>query len=195
MGDLAKDTRRVMENQLHVYGALPFRGLPLESGNDFSRFMKRLGYTLMDYEEGNYIRDTIAEHVLTASNEPPEFTIDFHSELAFLENFAMKIFFYCDLPPLPGHGGESIIADTRDILKKLHPDFNKLRKLGVLYIQRLPRIGDGNLVGWEELRIIWTTIRDGMDPNSSNGFHQCDMWWHCTTASGVSDLCKPTDNA
>ncbi|XP_070567824.1 dapdiamide synthesis protein DdaC-like [Ptychodera flava] len=152
MGDLAKDTRRIMESQLHFYGALLFRGLPLESGDDFSRFMKRLGYTLMDYEEGNYIRDKVAEHVLTASNEPPEYTIDFHSELAFLENLAMKIIFYCNVPPLPGHGGESIIADTRDILKKLHPDFvNKLRKLGVLYMQRLPRVGDGNLVGWEEM--------------------------------------------
>ena len=46
----------------------------------------------------------------------------------------IQVLFYCDHPATPGHGGESVVGDVRDILPKLNKEVvNKFERLGVRY--------------------------------------------------------------
>ncbi|XP_070568531.1 dapdiamide synthesis protein DdaC-like [Ptychodera flava] len=127
--------RRIMDDKLHVYGTILFRGLPLESGDDFSRFFREVGYRVANPAGRIGRRREVASDVFTASdNNPPAYTLEPHNEMAYTKNYPMKIFFYCQVPAEPGQGGETCIADNRDILPRLDPKVvQKFEKLGIKY--------------------------------------------------------------
>ncbi|XP_070567967.1 dapdiamide synthesis protein DdaC-like [Ptychodera flava] len=127
--------REIIDEKLHVYGTILFRGLPVENADDFSRFFKQLGFSSMTYYGGAGERTEIADQVLSATDvEPPIYTIEPHNEMAYVDHYPLKIFFYCDVPAKPGLGGESGITDVRDTLRKLDPKVvQKFDKLGVKY--------------------------------------------------------------
>ncbi|XP_070568319.1 dapdiamide synthesis protein DdaC-like isoform X3 [Ptychodera flava] len=152
ISDFAKDARDIIERELHVHGALLFRGLPLLNGDDFSRFMQGMEYSLIGYEGGFAPRHKVSQDVLTASDDPSEYSIEPHNEMSFLERYPLKIFFFCDVPPLPDHGGESVITDGRKILPNLDPELiDKLRRLGVRYHRHLPTRKPGENLTWQQI--------------------------------------------
>ncbi|XP_070569219.1 dapdiamide synthesis protein DdaC-like isoform X1 [Ptychodera flava] len=152
ISDFAKDAREIIERELHIHGALLFRGLPLQSGDDFSKFMQGMGYTLTEYEGGFAVRNEVFQDVLTASDDSPEYTIEPHSEMSYLEHYPAKIFFFCDVPPLPDHGGESVITDGRKILPKLDPGLvDKVRRVGVRYCRHHPTAKPGAYLPWQQV--------------------------------------------
>ncbi|XP_035699280.1 uncharacterized protein LOC118431939 [Branchiostoma floridae] len=113
-------------------GALLFRGLPLATAEDFSRALVNLGLKLTSYKGGGGIRHQLAEAVDTASDEPPEFCIEPHHDLAYTNHYPEKIMFFCIDPPPPGTGGETVLADVRDILPRLDKDVVAWRNSGSL---------------------------------------------------------------
>ncbi|XP_070568318.1 dapdiamide synthesis protein DdaC-like isoform X2 [Ptychodera flava] len=155
ISDFAKGTRDIIERELHVHGALLFRGVPVQSPDDFSQFMQGLEYSLMGYYGGSGYRSTVTKDVMTASDDLPEYTIEPHNEMAYLEQYPMKFFLYCDVPPLPNHGGESVIVDGRQILPRLDPGLvEKLKRLGIRYYRQLPSRKPGGNDGyssWQEV--------------------------------------------
>ncbi|XP_035699278.1 uncharacterized protein LOC118431937 isoform X2 [Branchiostoma floridae] len=133
-------------------GALLFRGLPLVTAEDFSRALVKLGLKLINYEGGSGIRQRLAEAVDTASDEPPEFCIEPHNEMAYTPHFPEKVMFFCLDPPSPGAGGETVIADVREILPRLDKDVvDKFEKLGVMYWHHLPSHTPGAYNSWQKL--------------------------------------------
>ncbi|XP_070568316.1 dapdiamide synthesis protein DdaC-like [Ptychodera flava] len=151
IGDFAKDAREIIEGDLHIYGAILFRGLPLQGGDDFSMFVRSMDYSLIGYEGGTAVRHKVAADVLTASNDPPEYSIEPHNEMAYSDHYPMKVFFFCDVAALPGHGGESVITDVREVVKKLDPEVvDKARKLGIRYCRHLPTRTPGGYTSWQE---------------------------------------------
>ncbi|XP_070568562.1 dapdiamide synthesis protein DdaC-like [Ptychodera flava] len=152
ISDFAKGARDIIERELHIHGALLFRGLPLKNGDDFSKFMQEMEYTLIGYEGGFAVRHKVFQDVLTASDDPPEYCIEPHNEMSFLERYPLKIFLFCDVPPLPGHGGESVITDGRKILPKLDPELvEKMRRLGIRYCRYLPSRKPGATLPWQQV--------------------------------------------
>ncbi|XP_070568314.1 dapdiamide synthesis protein DdaC-like [Ptychodera flava] len=150
--DFAKDVREIIERELHVHGALLFRGLPLKNGNDFSKFMRRLKDSLMRYEGGTAVRHEVAGSVYTASNDPPEYSIEPHNEMAYSDQHPLKVFFFCDVPALPGHGGESVITDVRQVSKKLDSEVVKnFKRLGIRYCRHLPTKKPGGYTSWQQI--------------------------------------------
>ncbi|XP_078575914.1 uncharacterized protein LOC144861775 isoform X1 [Branchiostoma floridae x Branchiostoma japonicum] len=95
--------RNVLERRKE--GALLFRGLPLATAEDFSRALVNLGLKLTSYKGGGGIRHQLAEAVDTASDEPPEFCIEPHHDLAYTNHYPEKIMFFC-IDPLPRVQGE-----------------------------------------------------------------------------------------
>ncbi|XP_078657366.1 dapdiamide synthesis protein DdaC-like [Branchiostoma floridae x Branchiostoma belcheri] len=148
----APSVRQVIRDVLerHKEGALLFRGLPLATAEDFSRVVVNLGLKLTSYKGGGGIRHRLAEAVDTASDEPPELCIEPHHELAYTNHYPEKIMFFCIDPPPPGTGGETVLADARDILSRLDKDVvEKFRRLGVMYTHYLPSRGPGIYNSWQ----------------------------------------------
>ncbi|XP_078575908.1 dapdiamide synthesis protein DdaC-like isoform X3 [Branchiostoma floridae x Branchiostoma japonicum] len=131
-------------------GAVLFRGLPLQTAEDFSRVVNNLRLTLMRYEGGIAIRTEVAKAVYTASDEPPEFCIEPHNEMAYTTHPPEKIIFFCLDPPSPGAGGETVISDVREVLSRLDKDVvDKFEKLGVMYWKHLPSHTPGSYFSWQ----------------------------------------------
>ncbi|CAH1255168.1 Hypp1471 [Branchiostoma lanceolatum] len=116
-------------------GAVLFRGLPLQTAEDFSSVVNNLGLKLMGYEAGDGVRREIAKGVNTASDDPPEFCIEPHNEFAYTPLFPEK----------------TVIADVREILPRLDKDVvDKFEKLGVMYWHHLPSHTPGAYLSWQE---------------------------------------------
>jgi hypothetical protein len=90
----AQIARQVIDNNLSKYGTLLLRGLPLVESKAISEFSKALGYDAMTYPGGGgadrNLHDADAQ-VYTASEEPPEFTIELHNELGYLPTYPRKV--------------------------------------------------------------------------------------------------------
>ncbi|XP_070567968.1 dapdiamide synthesis protein DdaC-like isoform X1 [Ptychodera flava] len=127
--------REIIDEKLHVYGTILFRGLPVENADEFSRLFKNLGYTSMTYQGGAGERTEKADQVTSATDiDPPIYSIEPHNEMAYTDHGPLKVFLYCDVPAKPGRGGESGITYVRDTLRNLDPKVvQKFDKLGLKY--------------------------------------------------------------
>ncbi|XP_078598384.1 dapdiamide synthesis protein DdaC-like [Branchiostoma floridae x Branchiostoma japonicum] len=124
-------------------GAVLLRGLPLRTDSDFSRFVNNLSLKPMSYEGGTAQRDNVGENVDTASKEHPAMSIEPHNEMAYTNYYPEKIIFYCHEPAEPDQGGETVMVDVRQILRKLDSAVvGKFRKLGIRYCRYMPERGD-----------------------------------------------------
>ncbi|XP_077988161.1 dapdiamide synthesis protein DdaC-like [Glandiceps talaboti] len=149
--DLASEAREILDDGLHVHGAILIRKLPLSNGATFSKFVNGLGYTMMGYEGGTAVRHVLYNHVLTASDDPPSYCIEPHNELSYAPLYPSKVFFYCEIPAQPGHGGESVMVDNRNVLPKINTDLiEKLRKVGLRYTRHLPQRHPEGYTSWQD---------------------------------------------
>lgn len=89
-----------LKHELLKYGALLFRGFPIDGAKDFARVIKSLSLgKCIDYIGGDSPRKKIIDGVYTSTEAPPSFKIPLHNELSFSKNFPSHICFYCEIPP------------------------------------------------------------------------------------------------
>ncbi|XP_064634331.1 uncharacterized protein LOC135492089 [Lineus longissimus] len=131
----SRDIRPKLDQLLLKHGGVIFKGLPLDSSIEFSRFIRALGYDGMDYVGGVASRLKIAEGVIEASTyEEHEDTMEPHCEMAYFSVFPHLFFLYCEVAPSAGCGGECGVTDQREVLLKLDPEVvEKFKKKGVRY--------------------------------------------------------------
>lgn len=107
--DWGKLCREEADANLVEYGAILFRGLPLDSADDFQQLFHNIGYRRMDYIGGSAHRKPVLSQVYSASDEPPECCIDLHNEMSYSRVFNTKVihillFDYCLL------GSQSLLS-------------------------------------------------------------------------------------
>ncbi|KAI8509993.1 hypothetical protein Bbelb_124210 [Branchiostoma belcheri] len=136
----AAEVRKVVDDLMKRQGegAVLFRGLPLSTTRDFSRVVNNLGLRMVRrYRGGIGIRRETDESVYTASGE---------------RRAAGMVIFFCVDPPSPGAGGETVLADVRDILPRLDQDVvRKFSDLGVMYKHYIPSRGPGEYLCWQDM--------------------------------------------
>ncbi len=132
---VAKNRDALMQNLLQC-GALLFRGFPVQSAHDFSRFIQTLKWgEFVNYIGGDSPRDKVEHGVYTSTEAPPSVHIPLHQELSFIKNFPRHIYFFCEIPP-DAHG-ETIIADARRVYHAFSKDFReRFQQKGLTYISR-----------------------------------------------------------
>lgn len=83
--------------QVEANGAVLFRGLPLNSAEDFDQFVRAFGYDNFEYRKSlsNAVRTNFTERVFSANEAPSEVTIFLHHEMAQTPVFPSKLFFFC----------------------------------------------------------------------------------------------------
>ena len=94
-----KENKISIESQLEEYGAILFKDLPIETADEFDKFVSTFNYNTFTYEESlsNAVRINKTSKVFTANEAPKEVEIFLHHEMAQTPSYPKNIFFFCKL--------------------------------------------------------------------------------------------------
>ena len=137
-----------VDAQLMKHGTMLLRGFDVSSQNLLKRFSSSVSDELLDYVDGNSPRTKIESGVYTSTEYPAEYFISMHNELSYSKRWPARLYFCCVTPPQTG--GETPLADSRAILRKLRPEIvDEFRSKGVRYIRNLHG-GQGFGPSWQK---------------------------------------------
>jgi len=138
--ELADLSREYLDSHLATHGAILMQQLPLDGVDQFSEFVKALGWRTSS--TGDYLKNMqgrsmsstpLTELVRTSSDEPPAYTIEPHPEY-HTAGFPTKIMLFCQSAPGAGMGGEWPVTNTRAVYQDLDKEVvRKFEELGVSY--------------------------------------------------------------
>jgi len=117
LAEWAAGKRDWIEESLHRYGGLLFRGFGAGTQADFERFLDATCSELMEYMEGATPRTRLNSKVYTSTEYPPDQSIALHNELTYVLTWPMKIWFFCVQPA--ARQGETPIADVRRVYERI----------------------------------------------------------------------------
>jgi alpha-ketoglutarate-dependent taurine dioxygenase len=101
---------------LAKHGTLLFRGLPIHSADDFSKFAHAFGYSPHEIIGIVVDRPLLAPNVAPANEAPKEVLIYNHNESPQVPHAPEYIFFYCHSAPMKG--GETPISSSLELLQR-----------------------------------------------------------------------------
>jgi alpha-ketoglutarate-dependent taurine dioxygenase len=137
--------RAFIEKRLAQHGAILFRGFGLHTPEDFERFVRAGVGDPIKYEERSSPRHEVTGHIYTSTDYPPPRDIFPHNEHSYNLTFPLRLLFFCETPA--GGGGETPIADTRKIFRRLSPRVREaFARRGYMYVRNF---GDGLGVPWQ----------------------------------------------
>ena len=178
--DWIKENLKVIESLLLKYGAILFRGFPLETDTDFDEFTKAFEYDPFSYSGGVSLRQSVLGNVYTATDVRPGGIIPFHHEMAYAKDYPHIVFFYCDIPAK--EGGETPIALSNVIYRKMmereHDFVSLLEREGLRYVRVAP---DGDDVssslsalgrGWQST--FYTSSKAEAEMSAKSSGYQVD---------------------
>lgn len=139
--------REVIQGHLLTSGGLLFRGFSVRGVDGFRSFAAALAHPLLEYEFGSTPRSRVTEGVYSSTEYPAHQFIPLHNEQAYSRNWPMKIWFYCAIPP--EHGGETPIADSREVYRRMPAGLRtRLIERRLMYVRNY---GGGLDVPWSEV--------------------------------------------
>jgi alpha-ketoglutarate-dependent taurine dioxygenase len=141
--------RDLLRGRLLEAGALLLRGLPALEPEEFAGFVREFARgRLLDYAGGASPRVRLGAGVYTSTEYPRTVSLSLHNELSYTYRRPSLLFFHCVTPAETG--GETPLADSRAILKKIDPRVvRRFKERGVRYVRNLPgRAGTG--YSWRE---------------------------------------------
>ncbi|MGO3130278.1 MAG: TauD/TfdA family dioxygenase [Alcaligenes sp.] len=128
-------------------GAALLRGFEVESVDAFESFAASFGFPLLKYEFGSTPRTAVSTTgVYTSTEYPAHQHIPLHNEQAYTREWAMKIWFCCLLPAQ--EGGETPIADSRAIYRRMPEAIRRRFEEGILYVRNY---GEEFDVPWQQV--------------------------------------------
>jgi alpha-ketoglutarate-dependent taurine dioxygenase len=137
----------LVDRHLLRCGGLLFRGFRVDGVADFKAFAAAFGFPLLSYEFGSTPRSPVAEGVYTSTEYPPHQAIPLHNEQAYTREWPMKIWFYCAVAA--AEGGETPIADSREIYRRIDPDIRRrFTERGLMYVRNY---GNGLDLPWSRV--------------------------------------------
>ncbi|WP_179415848.1 TauD/TfdA family dioxygenase [Mucilaginibacter sp. E4BP6] len=143
-----QENKPQMDSALLESGAILFRGLDLNNLGDFEFVMSSISQKFVNYIDGFSPRTKLTKNIYTSTEYDADFYITLHNELSFSNKWPAHIFFFC-VTPAP-HGGETVIVDGREILKKMRPELlSEFKEKGVTYIRNL-HDGGGPGPSWQQ---------------------------------------------
>jgi alpha-ketoglutarate-dependent taurine dioxygenase len=111
------------EKQLNHYGAVLFRGFPVDSVERFHSFAAAIAGELLEYKERSSPRHEEGDRVYTSTDYPPDQRIFLHNEHSYARRFPRKLFFCCLTPA--EKGGQTPLADVRKVLTRIPADIRR----------------------------------------------------------------------
>jgi alpha-ketoglutarate-dependent taurine dioxygenase len=165
----AAENREWIEEQLHRYGALLFRGFSVDEVAGFEAFAEVIcGQLYGEYED--LPKERGGRRVYQATPYPAEKTILFHNESSHMHRFPIKQFFFCLVAAR--EGGETPVVDGREIYRRLSAEvIEELRRRKLMYIRNYI---EGFDVGWRD----FFRTEDRADVEAYCRAHGISFEWH-----------------
>jgi alpha-ketoglutarate-dependent taurine dioxygenase len=137
----AEMSKTELQRILSRSGAILFRGFGVISESDLERFIQAISGQPLAYVERSSPRSQVAGNIYTSTEHPPDQPIFLHCENSYQKTWPLKIFFCCQIQAQSG--GETPIADTRRILKRIRPEIlQTFENKGVMYVRNFgPDLG------------------------------------------------------
>jgi alpha-ketoglutarate-dependent taurine dioxygenase len=137
-----------IEKTLLEKGAILFRGTGADTVPGFEELTGSISEKFRNYVDGNYPRRNLQGHVYISTEYDPKYDITLHNELSYSVKWPSKLFFGCIIPP--GSGGETPLADSREICRIMNPDLlEELETRKVRYVRNLHG-GEGMGPSWQQ---------------------------------------------
>jgi len=140
--------RGVVDRMLERDGAILFSGFDSEGVEGFQRFAAAFGHPLLNYEFGSTPRSKVGgKGVYTSTEYPAHRSIPLHNEQAYTTEWPMRIWFYC--AKAAASGGETPIADSREVFRRIDPALRKrFEEKRLMYVRNY---GNGLDLTWEQV--------------------------------------------
>jgi alpha-ketoglutarate-dependent taurine dioxygenase len=106
----------ILTKALARHGTLLFRGLPIQSADDFSKFAHSFGYNPHEIIGIVVDRPNLAPNVAPANEAPKEVTIYNHNESPQVPHAPEYVFFYAH--KAPAEGGETPISSSLELFQR-----------------------------------------------------------------------------
>jgi alpha-ketoglutarate-dependent taurine dioxygenase len=134
-----------LNNYFDKYGAILFRGFPLDSAEDFEAVASGIASDLFA-EYGDLPPEADSARIYGSTPYPPDKMILFHNESSHLASWPMRQFFFC-VTPAPDRG-ETPLLDCRTVLERLDPDLREqFTEKGLMYLRNF---SEGIDVPWQD---------------------------------------------
>ena len=128
-------------------GGILFRGFAVPDVSAFKDFAASFGDPLLSYEFGSTPRSKVEQGVYTSTEYPAHQSIPLHNEQAYTRQWPMRIWFYCHTAA--PEGGETPIADSREVYRRLDPAIReRFIEKGLMYVRNY---GNGLDVPWQQV--------------------------------------------
>jgi alpha-ketoglutarate-dependent taurine dioxygenase len=150
--DPRSDTRSWVENNrtslteyLYMQGAVLLRNTGIDSAEMFNRVADAFSQDVPTLTQESSPRSVVHGRVMTSTDYPNIYPIQFHSEYSYASAWPMRLLFCC--LQQPESSGETPIADNRIVLANMRPSTRAIfEQKGVTYIRNYrPYIG----VSWQ----------------------------------------------
>lgn len=137
-----------MESRLTETGAIKCRGVQIDSVETFQKIVHGISSKFLNYIDGNSPRTRLSGNVYTSTEYDKTQRITMHNELSYSAKWPGKLFFSCLTPAETG--GETLVADSRLILKNMNAEIvNDIKRRGIAYIRNLHG-GKGVGPSWQD---------------------------------------------
>lgn len=142
------ENKSEFEQTIEAAGALKFRGVQIESIESFQNIINSISDKFLNYIDGNSPRTKLTGNIYTSTEYDKAQKITMHNELSYSASWPNQLFFTCLIPS--DKGGETLLADSREILRKMPEDIvEEVRSKGLTYIRNLHG-GRGMGPSWQE---------------------------------------------
>lgn len=122
-----------IESLVSTVGGVLLRGFAVPTVDDFRAFAAGFGLPLLSYEFGSTPRTEVGGGVYTSTEYPAHQAIPLHNEQAYTREWPMRIWFHC-VTASP-EGGETPIADSRAVLRRMPAAVRERFAPGILYVR------------------------------------------------------------
>ena len=129
--------RPQIEQSLLATGGVLLRGFSVPAVETFQQFASSFGHPLLKYEFASTPRSAVSAStgagVYTSTEYPAHQSIPLHNEQAYTREWPMKIWFHCVIAS--PEGGETPIADSRAVYRRMPGHIRKRFEPGILYVR------------------------------------------------------------
>lgn len=127
------ELRADIETLVARVGGVLLRGFDVPTVDDFQQFAAAFGHPLLSYEFASTPRSAVSSGIYTSTEYPAHQHIPLHNEQAYTREWPMKIWFHC-VTASP-EGGETPIADSRAIYRRMPVEIRERFAPGILYVR------------------------------------------------------------
>jgi alpha-ketoglutarate-dependent taurine dioxygenase len=183
----AEQNKEQVRPHLQRHGVLVIRGLRFHGTREFGQFLEALfEHGLAEYTYRSTPRTKLGGNVYTATEYHPSETIPQHNESSYANVWPMHIGFLCMVPPAPGMGGATPLADSRAVLARIPPEIvEKFEKKQLQYVRN-----------YGSVDLPWNEVFQTDDKQQVGAFcdsHRIAFEWTSNNGLRTKQITPPTE--